>query len=93
MMGKVKFPMDEIGCMLQGAITTDRCRKTESLSFFSAKAMKVSCFFLRISILFVYLHSEMVRWMSGLVTGLQNRLQRFESASDLRTLPKGSVFC
>ena len=25
----------------------------------------------------------MVRWMSGLVTGLQNRLQRFESASDL----------
>ena len=24
-----------------------------------------------------------VRWMSGLVTGLQNRLQRFESASDL----------
>ena len=45
MMGKVKFPMDEIGCMLQGAITTDRCRKTESLSFFSAKAMKVSCFF------------------------------------------------
>ena len=26
----------------------------------------------------------MVRWMSGLVTGLQNRLQRFESASDLR---------
>ena len=44
--------------------------------------------------MFVYLHSEtskcefrnkMVRWMSGLVTGLQNRLQRFESASDLRT--------
>ena len=35
---------------------------------------------------FVYLHSQndlMVRWMSGLVTGLQNRLQRFESASDL----------
>ena len=26
----------------------------------------------------------MVRWMSGLVTGLQNRLQRFESASDLK---------
>ena len=26
----------------------------------------------------------MVRWMSGLVTGLQNRLQRFESASDLQ---------
>ena len=36
---------------------------------------------------FVYLHSQlsiMVRWMSGLVTGLQNRLQRFESASDLK---------
>ena len=28
-------------------------------------------------------NSVMVRWMSGLVTGLQNRLQRFESASDL----------
>ena len=28
--------------------------------------------------------SLMVRWMSGLVTGLQNRLQRFESASDLK---------
>ena len=28
-------------------------------------------------------YSVMVRWMSGLVTGLQNRLQRFESASDL----------
>ena len=28
-------------------------------------------------------HIPMVRWMSGLVTGLQNRLQRFESASDL----------
>ncbi len=27
---------------------------------------------------------NMVRWMSGLVTGLQNRLQRFESASDLK---------
>ena len=25
----------------------------------------------------------MVAWMSGLVTGLQNRAQRFESASDL----------
>ena len=48
-------------------------------------------------VFFVYLHSQMgrcafsrapicrnmVRWMSGLVTGLQNRLQRFESASDL----------
>ena len=30
-------------------------------------------------------NSVMVRWMSGLVTGLQNRLQRFESASDLHT--------
>ena len=49
-------------------------------------------------VFFVYLHSQMgrcafsrapicrnmVRWMSGLVTGLQNRLQRFESASDLK---------
>ena len=26
----------------------------------------------------------MVAWMSGLVTGLQNRAQRFESASDLK---------
>ena len=25
----------------------------------------------------------MVGWMSGLVTGLQNQLQRFESATDL----------
>ena len=49
----------------------------------------------------VYLHSEMVRWMSGLVTGLQNRLQRFESASDLEIfifrpttgLYKPVVFC
>ena len=31
-------------------------------------------------------NSVMVRWMSGLVTGLQNRLQRFESASDLSFL-------
>ena len=27
--------------------------------------------------------SKKVAWMSGLVTGLQNRVQRFESASDL----------
>ena len=27
--------------------------------------------------------SRKVAWMSGLVTGLQNRVQRFESASDL----------
>ena len=27
---------------------------------------------------------EMVSWMSGLVNGLQNRPQRFESARDLR---------
>ena len=27
--------------------------------------------------------TETVAWMSGLVTGLQNRAQRFESASDL----------
>ncbi len=27
--------------------------------------------------------SQQVAWMSGLVTGLQNRVQRFESASDL----------
>ena len=36
---------------------------------------------------FVYLHSQlsiMVRWMSGLVTGLQNRLRRFESARNLK---------
>ena len=26
----------------------------------------------------------LVSWMSGLVTGLQNQLQRFESATDLR---------
>ena len=32
---------------------------------------------------FSHSHIPMVRWMSGLVTGLQNRLQRFESASDL----------
>lgn len=32
-----------------------------------------------------------VRWMSGLVTGLQNRLQRFESASDL-TLAALEIF-
>ena len=31
-----------------------------------------------------YIAIMMVRWMSGLVTGLQNRLQRFESASDLQ---------
>ena len=36
-------------------------------------------------------NSVMVRWMSGLVTGLQNRLQRFESASDLISL-KGVSF-
>ena len=30
------------------------------------------------------IRSNKVRWMSGLVTGLQNRLQRFESASDLK---------
>ena len=28
--------------------------------------------------------SRKVAWMSGLVTGLQNRVQRFESASDLK---------
>ena len=28
----------------------------------------------------------MVAWMSGLVTGLQNRAQRFESASDLQQM-------
>ena len=28
--------------------------------------------------------NAMVGWMSGLVTGLQNQLQRFESATDLR---------
>ena len=27
---------------------------------------------------------KLVAWMSGLVTGLQNRAQRFESASDLQ---------
>ncbi len=27
--------------------------------------------------------TKMVAWMSGLVTGLQNRAQRFESACDL----------
>ena len=32
---------------------------------------------------FLIQNIPMVRWMSGLVTGLQNRLQRFESASDL----------
>ena len=43
---------------------------------------------------FVYLHSQlstMVRWMSGLVTGLQNRLQRFESASDLGKTPSQAL--
>ena len=29
-------------------------------------------------------YSRKVAWMSGLVTGLQNRAQRFESASDLK---------
>ena len=28
----------------------------------------------------------LVSWMSGLVTGLQNQLQRFESATDLRKI-------
>ena len=32
---------------------------------------------------FAVAKSEKVAWMSGLVTGLQNRAQRFESASDL----------
>lgn len=32
---------------------------------------------------FAVAKSETVAWMSGLVTGLQNRAQRFESASDL----------
>ena len=30
--------------------------------------------------------------MSGLVTGLQNRAQRFESASDLNNLPLAEYF-
>ncbi len=32
---------------------------------------------------FAVAKTETVAWMSGLVTGLQNRAQRFESASDL----------
>ncbi len=31
-------------------------------------------------------NQTMVSWMSGLVTGLQNRLRRFESARDLNLL-------
>ena len=57
------------------------------------KKAEIWRFFLRIKYFALYLHLEkgtnspdslmLVRWMSGLVTGLQNRLQRFESASDL----------
>ena len=50
------------------------------LQYFVGKII-LSIFALRMS---EYIAIMMVRWMSGLVTGLQNRLQRFESASDLR---------
>ena len=48
--------------------------------------MKKSCVkCLRIEKKAVHLHpqTEMVPWMSGLVNGLQNRLQQFESARHL----------
>ena len=50
------------------------------LQYFVGKII-LSIFALRMS---EYIAIMMVRWMSGLVTGLQNRLQRFESASDLK---------
>ncbi len=44
---------------------------------------------------FALAKTKMVAWMSGLVTGLQNRAQRFESASDLikKHLISEVLFC
>ena len=37
---------------------------------------------------------DKVPWMSGLVSGLQNRVRRFESARNLKKLRKnGAFFC
>ena len=52
-----------------------------SLFFFGIKIF-LPIFALRMRTFLIHKY-PMVRWMSGLVTGLQNRLQRFESASDL----------
>ena len=40
---------------------------------------------------FAVAFQKMVAWMSGLVTGLQNQVQRFESACDLKTLGADSI--
>jgi hypothetical protein len=42
--------------------------------------------------IFGFAKSKMVSWPSGLGTGLQNRLQRFESARDLKNPVKLGFF-
>ena len=38
------------------------------------------------SLIFALANRKMVPWMSGLVSGLQNRVRRFESARNLKKL-------